>query len=200
MAPKRSSAFFRRLFACGCACVAGSLWAYGGAPDASRGLRGRAGHAARVGDRGVRQPPPGRDRGEPARRCRTRPCARAPGLLYPVFGRVEAPSLGRHVVYLQWPEGAPDGPRQRQRRWSFEVDAARNAVITDVHTLRDSARWRDAHLRPATALRDISPDDVVPYPAPCRLACPACWARRAGSTHIGWVHQQGLYELILGAR
>lgn len=40
MAPKRSSAFLPRLFACGCACVAGSLWASGGAPDASRGLEG----------------------------------------------------------------------------------------------------------------------------------------------------------------
>jgi hypothetical protein len=31
--------------------------------------------------------------------------AQAPDLLFPIFARVEAPALGRHVIYLQWPLG-----------------------------------------------------------------------------------------------
>lgn len=95
--------------------------------------------------------------------------AKAPDLLYPVFARVEAPALGRHVVYLQWPIGSPQGALQRQRIWSFEVDPQRNAVMMDFYTLREPARWRDAQLRPQIALRDIRRDDVIPYPPTCRL-------------------------------
>lgn len=94
---------------------------------------------------------------------------RSPDLLFPVFVRVAAPALGRHVVYLQWPTGRPQGRLQRQRIWSFVVDPQRNAVLMDFYTLRDPARWRDAHLRPETALREISRDDVIPYPPSCRL-------------------------------
>ena len=93
----------------------------------------------------------------------------SPDLLFPVFARVEAPALGDHVVYLQWPMGSPEGRLQRQRIWSFTVDAQRNAILMDFYTLRDPARWRDAHLRPGTALRDLGRDDVIPYPPACRL-------------------------------
>ena len=128
---------------------------------------------------------------------------RAPGLLFPVFARVDAPALGRHVIYLQWPEGAPDGPLQRQRLWSFEVDAARNAVLMDFFTLRDPARWRDSHLRPDTALLGITREDVVPYPAACRLPF-----RRDGDAFIGEipqgacriVSQQTRTDMTIGAR
>ena len=128
---------------------------------------------------------------------------RAPGPLFPVFARVEAPALGRHVVYLQWPEGAPDGPLQRQRLWAFEVDAARDAVLMDFFTLRDPARWRDAHLHPDTALRSITRADVVPYPAACRLPF-----RRDGDAFVGEipsgacriVSQQTRTDMTIGAR
>jgi len=94
---------------------------------------------------------------------------KSPDLLFPVFARVEAPALGRHVIYLQWPMGSPQGALQRQRIWSFSIDPARNAVMMDFYTLREPARWRDAHLQPATALRSISLEDVIPYPPVCRL-------------------------------
>ena len=95
--------------------------------------------------------------------------AKAPDLLYPLFARVEAPALGRHVVYLQWPLGSPRGALQRQRIWAFEIDPQRNAVLMDFYTLRDPARWRDAQLRPETALREITREDLIPYPPVCRL-------------------------------
>jgi len=95
--------------------------------------------------------------------------AKAPDLLYPLFARVEAPALGRHVVYLQWPMGSPQGTLHRQRIWVFEIDPQRNAVLMDFYTLRDPARWRDAQLRPETALREITRNDVIPYPPVCRL-------------------------------
>lgn len=94
---------------------------------------------------------------------------RAPDLLYPVFERVHAPALGDHVVYLQWPIGAPDGRLQRQRLWSFRVDHARNALVMDFYTLRDADRWRDAQLAPDTAVSEITADDVIPYPPACGL-------------------------------
>lgn len=95
--------------------------------------------------------------------------AKAPDLLYPLFARVEAPALGRSVIYLQWPTGSPQGPLQRQRIWSFEIDPERNAVLMDFYTLREPARWRDAQLKPASALLEITRADVIPYPPVCRL-------------------------------
>ena len=96
--------------------------------------------------------------------------SKAPDLLFPVFARVEAPALGRHVIYLQWPLGSPQGVLQRQRIWTFEVDAQRNALVMDFFMLRDPERWRDAHLRPTTALRDITRENLIPYPSACRLS------------------------------
>lgn len=95
--------------------------------------------------------------------------ARSPDLLFPVFAKVEAPSLGAHVIYLQWPIGSPEGRLQRQRIWTFAIDEQRNALVMDFFTLRDPDRWRDAHLKPKTALRDITREDLIPYPAACRL-------------------------------
>jgi hypothetical protein len=94
---------------------------------------------------------------------------RVPGLLYPVFARVTAPALGDHVIYLQWPVGAPDGRLQRQRIWSFQIDLEGNALLMDFYTLREPERWRDAHLAPEQAMLEVSAADVVPYPVSCRL-------------------------------
>lgn len=93
----------------------------------------------------------------------------APDLLFPVFAQVEAPALGANVIYLQWPIGSPEGRLQRQRIWTFAIDEKRNALVMDFFTLRDPDRWRDAHLKPNTALRDITREDLIPYPAACRL-------------------------------
>lgn len=95
--------------------------------------------------------------------------SRAPDLLFPVFALVEAPALGRYVIYLQWPIGSPEGRLQRQRIWAFEIDETRNAVMMDFFTLRDPDRWRDAQLDPKSALRSMTRDDLIPYPPACRL-------------------------------
>jgi len=95
--------------------------------------------------------------------------SRAPDLLFPVFALVEAPALGRHVIYLQWPIGSPEGRLQRQRIWAFEIDESRNAVMMDFFTLRDPDRWRDAQLDRRFALRSITRDDLIAYPSACRL-------------------------------
>lgn len=94
---------------------------------------------------------------------------RTPDLLFPVFARVEVPALGRHVIYLQWPIGSPEGRLQRQRIWTFEIDTARNAVMMDFFTIRDPDRWRDAHRNPKTALLTMTRGDLIPYPPACRL-------------------------------
>lgn len=92
-----------------------------------------------------------------------------PDRLFPVFSKVEAPALGAHVIYLQWPIGSPEGPLQRQRIWTFEIDVQRNALVMDFFMLRDPDRWRDAHLRPTAALREITRESLIPYPSACRL-------------------------------
>lgn len=128
---------------------------------------------------------------------------RAPDLLFPVFAQVEAPALGGQAVYLQWPMGSPEGQLQRQRIWVFEIDASRNAVMMDFFTLRDPERWRDAHLAPDTALREITRDDLIPYPPACRLPF-----RRHADVFIGEipaeacriVSQETRTEMLINAR
>lgn len=48
------------------------------------------------------------------------------------------------------------------------------------------------------------PHSTLGYRTPARvrrrLACPVCRGPQAGSTHIGYVHQQRLYELSAGAK
>jgi hypothetical protein len=94
---------------------------------------------------------------------------REPDLLYPIFSLVDAPAIGRHVVYLQWHQGRSDGPLQRQRIWTFDIDPERNAIVMDFFTLRDPDRWRDAHRNPESAVREMTANDLLPYPESCRL-------------------------------
>lgn len=104
----------------------------------------------------------------------------APERLFAVFAKVHAPALGREVIYLQWAIDSPQGRLQRQRIWTFEVDASHNVILMDFFTLRDPDRWRDAHLQPETALSQISRADVIPYPPACRLPF-----RREGEAFVG---------------
>jgi hypothetical protein len=128
---------------------------------------------------------------------------RAPDPLYPIFSLIEAPAIGEHVVYLQWHQGSADGPLQRQRIWVFTVDEERNAVMMDFYTLQEPARWRDAHLSPASAARDMTLADLLPYPSSCRLPF-----RRHIDVFIGEipkgdcriVSQQTRTEMIINAR
>lgn len=129
--------------------------------------------------------------------------ARTPDLLYPIFSLVEAPAIGEHVVYLQWHQGRADGPLQRQRIWVFTVDEERNAVMMDFYTLREPARWLDANLSPARAMRHMTLADLLPYPSSCRLPF-----RRHIDVFIGEIpkgecriiSQQTRTEMIIHAR
>jgi hypothetical protein len=129
--------------------------------------------------------------------------AQAPDLLFPIFARVEAPALGRYVIYLQWPLGSPEGHLQRQRIWTFELDPERNAVLMDFFTLREPDRWKDAHREPQTALRGITREDLVTYPESCRLPF-----RRHANVFIGEIprgqcriiSQQSRTDMTINAR
>ncbi len=89
-------------------------------------------------------------------------------LLFPVFSRVDIPAFGSHVVYLQWPIGAPDGSLQRQRLWTFHADAATGAIGMRFFTLREPDRWLDAHTNP-TKVHAMTPADTIGYPDACLL-------------------------------
>ncbi len=89
-------------------------------------------------------------------------------LLFPVFKKVDVPAFGTHVIYLQWPIGAPDGRLQRQRLWAFHEDAETGATRMSFFTLREPERWLDAHLDPAK-IRNMTPQETVGYPNTCLL-------------------------------
>lgn len=87
-------------------------------------------------------------------------------LLFPVFQKVDIPAFGRHVVYLQWPIGAPDGRLQRQRIWVFERGP--DGLAMDFFTLKEPERWLNAHLNPES-VRDMTKEDTIGYPRTCLL-------------------------------
>lgn len=128
--------------------------------------------------------------------------AAAPDLLFPVFKRIDVPAIGNHVVYLQWPMGAPDGKLQRQRIWVFEENPPRNAVTMKFFTLKEPDKWLNAHLDPAK-VRNMTVADVIPYPPPCDLPF-----RRHGDVFIGEipkgeckiVSQQSKTTMFINAR
>ncbi len=87
-------------------------------------------------------------------------------LLFPVFQKIDIPAFGRHVVYLQWPIGAPDGRLQRQRIWVFERGP--NGLVMDFFTLKEPGRWLNAHLKPES-VRGMTKADTIGYPRTCLL-------------------------------
>lgn len=87
-------------------------------------------------------------------------------LLFPVFQKVDVPAFGSHVVYLQWPIGAPDGRLQRQRIWVFERGP--DGLAMDFFTLKEPERWLDAHLHPES-VRAMTKEDTIGYPRTCLL-------------------------------
>lgn len=89
-------------------------------------------------------------------------------LLFPIFKRIDAPAFGTHVIYLQWPIGAPDGRLQRQRIWTFAQHPESGEVRMNFYTLKEPGRWLDAHLDPGK-VRDMTPDDTIGYPGTCLL-------------------------------
>ena len=95
-------------------------------------------------------------------------------LLFPVFKHVDIPAFGNHVIYLQWPIGAPDGRLQRQRIWSFARGP--NGLTMEFFTLKEPGRWLDAHINPKK-VRDMNRDDVIAYPETCLL--PVVWEGEA---------------------
>lgn len=87
-------------------------------------------------------------------------------LLFPIFKKIDVPAFGKHVIYLQWPIGAPDGRLQRQRIWSFARGP--NGLTMDFFTLKEPEQWLNAHLNP-DKVRGMTRDDVIAYPKTCLL-------------------------------
>lgn len=59
---------------------------------------------------------------------------------YASFRWVEAPNVGRHVMYLEWRSDAADGPVSRQRLWSFRRDE-QGRWRMDFYTLLEPQRF-----------------------------------------------------------
>ncbi len=83
-----------------------------------------------------------------------------------VFRWVEAPRLGRHVMYLEWRSGGAEGPISRQRLWVFE--RRDNAWVMDFYTLRNGAAG-EPQSRLADDFSEVRSGDLVGYGDRCTL-------------------------------
>jgi hypothetical protein len=83
------------------------------------------------------------------------------------FYRVGAPSIGRHVVYLEWRSGGPGGPISRQRLWSFRRDEA-GAPRMDFFTFKDPSPFAGRGGEPG-AFAALEPDELIGYGDACAL-------------------------------
>jgi hypothetical protein len=82
--------------------------------------------------------------------------------------RVDMPKLGTHVAYIEWRHNGPTGVISGQRIWAY--DAQPDGILMRFHTLKPSAKAvLSGLIQPAAKTRQIGPDDVNAYPAPCYM-------------------------------
>ena len=85
-----------------------------------------------------------------------------------IFARVDAPALGKQVLYLEWRSGGPDGPISRQRIWSFRDDADSGQVRMDFYAFVDGQAWAGRAEEP-DAFVDLEPASLRGYGPDCAL-------------------------------
>ena len=83
---------------------------------------------------------------------------------YAIMQPVDAPLVGRRVLYLEWHSGGPGGPISRQRIWAFEDDGS--LVRMRFYTIRDTKRLVGQHAD-SLAFRSLSMEDLTGYPKAC---------------------------------
>ncbi len=77
---------------------------------------------------------------------------------------VDAPEIGRHVLYLEWRSGGAEGPVSRQRIWAF--DDANEAVAMRFYTIKRPEPFvRRGGER--GAFRALTLGDLTGYPPEC---------------------------------
>jgi hypothetical protein len=82
------------------------------------------------------------------------------------FRWVRAPSIGEHVMYLEWRKGSATGAISRQRIWSFRRDRD-DAWRMDFYTLREPAKF--SLTGAAQAFAALTAADLVGYGEQCAL-------------------------------
>lgn len=103
-------------------------------------------------------------------------------LQHAAFHRVEAPTIGEVVLYLEWRRGGADGEISRQRLWSFRSDPD-GTVRMDFHAFVDGTPYAGRGDEPGAfagleraALRSYAPECALRF-APM----PGGWVGRIGA-------------------
>jgi len=80
--------------------------------------------------------------------------------------RVEAPAVGRDVLYLEWRSGSPDGPISRQRIWSLRDTPG--GVRMDYFTIARPERFAGRGTEPG-AFAALQPAELTGYGEACAV-------------------------------
>ena len=91
------------------------------------------------------------------------------------FVRVDAPRIGRDVLYLEWRSGGPDGPISRQRIWALRDTP--DGVRMDYFTIAAPERFAGKAGTPG-AFAALKPEELTGYGDACAVRF-----RRTGT---GW--------------
>lgn len=105
------------------------------------------------------------------------------------FVRVDAPLVGRDVLYLEWRTGGPDGPISRQRIWALRDTA--DGVRMDYFTIAAPERFA-GKADVAGAFAALTPGELTGYGG----ACAVRFARDGGD----WVGRVSPADCTITAR
>lgn len=86
---------------------------------------------------------------------------------YGVFERIDAPSLGAHVLYLEWRKDGPEGAITRQRLWAFRSDET-GAARMDFYGFKTPQDFA-GKANVAGAFASLTPADLIGYGPACAL-------------------------------
>lgn len=105
------------------------------------------------------------------------------GSLYTQVRRVNLPTFGSRVMYMEFARGGPDGDVMRQRIISFDDDPNRPSNVMLTYNFPDGEAYRGAHKDPSK-LDGLTPDDLDLFETGCELI----WREREGVL-IGSAHR-----------
>ena len=77
---------------------------------------------------------------------------------------VDAPAIGKRVLYVEWRSGGPKGPISRQRVWA--IDGSEKVASMRYFTLKNPSAWQGQEQNKAF-FKARTLDDLIGYPLTC---------------------------------
>ena len=94
------------------------------------------------------------------------------GRIHSIFRKVDLPSFGEHVFYVEQYSGDDPSAIYRQRIYVFSADHEANAIRLDIYAPHEVQALRGAYRDPSK-LNGLTPADALMYPG-----CEVYWQRR----------------------